>query len=195
MSLRQKTLTVAFACAGLFAAGAVVQGQDHEAFKATAAVKTAGGAVANAPFSITITRKTPQAEADKLSSAFKTGGAAALRTALKGVPTTGSVRLGSGPATPTRITIERTTDKGRLLTIVTDKPLLHLGSGVPGAKPKEGYDFAVVDIEVDAKGAGSGTLSPAAKIGLKDGAFVVQDYSGELVQLQSVTKGTAKATK
>ena len=195
MSLRQKTVTVAFWCAGLLAAGAIVHSQDHETFKAMAAVKTAGGAAANAPFSIIITRKTLQAEADKLSSSFKTGGAAALRTALKGVPPTGSVRLGSGPSIPTRITLERTTDKGRLLTIVTDKPILHLGSGVPGAKPKEGYDFAVVDIEVDGSGAGSGTLSPAAKIGLKDGAFVVQDYSGELVQLQSVTKGTAKATK
>ena len=69
-------------------------------------------------------------------------------------------------ATPTRFTIERATGDGRLLTILADRPLLFVGAGVPGAKPKEGYDFAVIDIEVDAKGNGSGTIAPAAKIRL-----------------------------
>jgi hypothetical protein len=64
-----------------------------------------------------------------------------------------------------------------LITIVTDTPLLFLGAGVPGAKPKDGYDFAVVDLEVDASGAGSGTLAPAANVTLKGSAFVVEDYA------------------
>ena len=98
------------------------------------------------------------------------------------------VTLGSGKPTPTRITIERTTDKGRLLTIVSDTPILFLGAGVPEAKSKAGYDFAVVDIEVDAKGSGAGTLAPAAKIVLKDGAFVVSDFASELVKLTAVSK-------
>ena len=79
------------------------------------------------------------------------------------------MQLGAGQATPTRLAIERPTDKGRLLTIVTDQPILFLGAGVPGAKPKEGYDFAIIDLEVDAKGTGSGTLAPAAKVTVKDG--------------------------
>ena len=37
--------------------------------------------------------------------------------------------------------------------------------------------------ELDAKGSGTGTLAPAAKITLKDGAFVVEDYGVEGVQL------------
>ena len=101
---------------------------------------------------------------------------------------TGSVRLGAGAATPTRLTIERATDKGRLLTIVADQPILFLGAGVPGAKPKEGYDFAIIDIEVDAKGSGSGTLAPAAKVTVKEGVFVVEDYGSELVRLTAVKK-------
>ena len=75
------------------------------------------------------------------------------------------------------------------MTILTDQPLLFLGAGLPGAKAKEGYDFAVIDIEVDAKGNGSGTLAPAAKIKMKQGAFVVEDYGAEVVQL------TVKKTK
>ena len=98
------------------------------------------------------------------------------------------MQLGAGTATPTRLTLERTTDKGRLLTIVADQPILFLGAGVPGAKPKEGYDFAIIDIEVDAKGGGAGTLAPAAKIAFKQGAFVVEDYGAELVRLTGVKK-------
>jgi hypothetical protein len=72
--------------------------------------------------------------------------------------------------------------------MVTDKPVLFLGAGVPEAKPREGYDLAVIDIEVDAKGSGSGTLAPAAKVTVNQGAFVVEDYASEAVQLTAVRK-------
>ena len=159
-----------------------------EGFTATAAVKAAGGASASAPVTITIDRKMSQREADTLTAAFKNGGAAALRKALVGVAPTGSVRIGAGSVTPTRFTIERPTGTGRLLTILTDQPLAFVGAGVPGAKAKEGYDFAVIDIEVDAKGSGSGTLAPAAKIKMNQNAFVVEDYGAEAVRLTAVTK-------
>ncbi len=159
-----------------------------EVFTATAAVKGVGGAAASAPVTITIDRKMSQGEADSVVAAFKTGGAAALRKALAGTAPTGTVRIGAGSATPTRFTIERPTGGGRLLTILTDQPLLFLGAGLPGAKPKEGYDFAIIDIEVDAKGDGSGTLAPAAKIRMNQGAFVVEDYGAEVVRLTAVKK-------
>jgi hypothetical protein len=188
MSVRQLMFCGALAGTVFVAATSVASAQNGETFKATAAVKTAGGASATAPVTISVARTMPQAEADKLAAAFKSGGAAALRKALTGVPPTGSVTLGSGKPTPTRITIERVTDKGRLLTIVTDTPILFLGGGAPQAKAKEGYDFAVVDIEVDAAGSGSGTIAPAAKIVVKDGAFVVEDFASELVKLTAVSK-------
>ena len=159
-----------------------------ETFTATAMVKTAGSAAASSPVTITVDRKMPQGEVDKLTAAFTTGGVAGLRKALVGVPPTGSVRIGAGAATPTRLTLERTTDKGRLLTIVTDQPIAFLGAGLPGAKAKEGYDLGIVDIEVDAKGSGSGTIAPAAKVTVKQGVFVVEDYASELVKLTGVSK-------
>ncbi len=159
-----------------------------ETFTATASVKSAADAAAKAPVTIVVSRKMSQKEADGFTAAFKKGGASALRKALAGVPATGTVQLGGGKATPTRMTLERPTEKGRLLTMVTDKPILFLGAGVPGAKAKEGYDFAIIDIEVNADGSGGGTLSPAAKITVKQGAFVVDDYAGELVRLTDVKK-------
>jgi hypothetical protein len=183
MNLRWAVTAVMVSVAG--AAPAVAQ-TPAETFTATATVKTAGAATATAPVTITVDRKMSPAEADGLLAAFKSGGAAALRKALVGVPHTGSVRLGAGTPTPTRLTLERPTDKGRLLTIVTDQPILFLGAGVPNAKPKEGYDFAVIDIEVDSKGTGTGTLSPAAKVAVRQGVFVVSDYASELVRLTGV---------
>jgi hypothetical protein len=175
----------------LIAAATAARGQGAtEVFTATANVKTASGATASAPVVITVRRKMSPAEADKVVAAFKNGGAAALHKALVGVPPTGSVQLGNAKATPSRITIERATDKGRLLTIITDKPLVFVGAGLPGAKPKEGYDFAVIDLELDATGHGSGTIAPAAKIKTNDqGAFVVEDYSTEVVKINVARRG------
>ncbi|BCS30890.1 hypothetical protein TBR22_A00910 [Luteitalea sp. TBR-22] len=165
-----------------------LQAQGGETFTATATVKTAAGAAASAPVTIVIDRKMPESEVATLVSAFAKGGAAALRKALVGVPPTGSIRIGKGEATPARVTLERTTDKGRLLTIVTDRPILHLGAGLPGAKPREGYDFAVADLEIPASGQGTGTLSPAAKLRHANGALVVEDYGAESMTLSGVKK-------
>jgi hypothetical protein len=162
--------------------------QAREVFNATATVATAGGATASVPVTVTVDRKMSQSETDAVVAAFKTGGVAALRKALEGIKPTGSVRLGKGTPTVTRITIERPTDKGRLLTVVSDKPLSFVGAAKPDAKPREGYDLAVIDIEVDANGSGSGTMAPAAKVTVKDGAFVVDDYGGELVRLTGVSR-------
>lgn len=157
-------------------------------FTATAALKTAGAVEARAPVTIVVEREMAQSEADRLMQAFATGGASALRKALAGVPATGTVQVGAGKAIPTRLTVVRPTDQGRLLTIVTDQPILFLGAGAPDAKPKDGYDFAVIDIEVNATGSGSGTLAPAAKVTVKQGVFTVEDYASELVRLTEVNQ-------
>ena len=169
--------------------GVVTAQQTSETFTATAQVKGAGGGTASAPVTIVVERKMTPAEADKFLAAFKTGGAPALRKALAGVPETGSVRIGSAAApVPTRLTLERPTGKGRLLTIVTDQPIMFLGAGAPGAKPKEGYDFGVIDLEVDEAGAGVGSIAPAARVTVKQGVFVVDDYSAEFIKLAGVKK-------
>jgi hypothetical protein len=189
MSIQQKIVRALVSAAVLAAAVAIGRAQSGaETFTATASVKTAGAASASAPVTITVDRKMTQAEADGFLAAFKSGGVAGLRKALEGVPPTGSVQFGKGTPTPTRLTLERTTDQGRLLTIVSDKPIALLGAGLPDAKPKEGFDFGVIDLIVDAKGSGTGTIAPGAKVTVKQGVFVVQDYSSEVLRLTGVTK-------
>lgn len=190
MSLRQQAVTSVVAAGMITIAAAwAARGQTGtETFTATASVKTAAGATATAPVTITIDRTTPQDEAARLVTAFDAGGAAGLREAMAAVSPTGSVSLGGGPTTPTRLTIERLTDEGRLLTIVTDTPLLFVGAGLPNAAPTAGYDFAIIDLTIDARGGGWGMLIPAASITSKQGVFIAQDYGAELVRLTSVSK-------
>ena len=95
MRVRQLMLCV-LACTVLVATTSVANGQPGETFTATATVKTAGGASATAPVTISVDRAMPQSEADGLVAAFKSGGVSGLRKALKGVAPTGSVTLGSG---------------------------------------------------------------------------------------------------
>ena len=114
-------------------------------------------------------------EADGLTAAFKTGGAAAMRKALNGVKPTGTITHRNGKPVPTRLTIERPSDQGRMLTIVTDQPLVLIGAGLPDAKPTAGFDFGIVDFVIDASGNGTGTMSPAAKVTVRQGAFVTDE--------------------
>ena len=188
MNASYKTLGVTILSGALLMTGASAQTKTAEVFTATATVKTADGKSGSAPITITVDRTMPESEANALAEAFKTGGAAALRKALVGVAPTGTVQVRDGKPTPSRFTLERAVGGGRLLTILTDQPLVFIGANEAGAKPKAGYDFAVIDIQVDAAGAGSGTVAPAAKIKLNGSAFVVEDYSGEVVRLNGVKK-------
>jgi hypothetical protein len=185
--VNRQTSAAALVLAFVIAAAALdAQSRAPETFTATATIKTAGGAMATAPVTIIVERTMSRAEAGRLVQAFRTGGAAGLRKALEGVAPTGVVRAGAHEVAA-RLTIERVTDKGRLLTIVTDRPLMFVGAGLPGAKARDGFDFAVVDLEIDAHGAGTGTLAAAAKITTHRETFVVKDYADDIIRLRAVT--------
>jgi hypothetical protein len=185
MSVGQTAIVVTLLVMGAARAPAT---NGPETYRATATITTGGGATASAPVTIVVARTTPEDEGQALARAFVSGGEAALRRALDGLSPTGSVKIADASPTASRITLDRPTDKGRLLTIVTDRPILFLGGGLPDAKGKEGYGFAVVDIEIDAQGNGSGTLSPAAKVKIAEGAFVVDDYATQPLRLTDVKR-------
>ncbi len=159
----------------------------HEQFTAKATISAASGATATAPVTLTVNRWMSREEAEKYVNAFRSGGPAALRQALTGVAPVGSVQVGDSPAVAVRMSLDRPTDTGRLLTLITDS-LIRIGAGKPGAKPQAGFDFGVIDLEVAASGSGSGTMAPGAKIRTESGRFIVEDYGSEVVRLVGVTK-------
>ena len=122
-------------------------------------------------------------------AAFKAGGAAALRKKLVGIAPTGTVRIGAGSATPTRFTLERATGDGRLLTILTDQPLLFVGAGAAGRKAKRGLRLCRHRPRARCQRQRFRDASrPPQRLKLNQDAFVVEDYGAEVVRLTAVKK-------
>ncbi len=160
-----------------------------ETFTATATLKTAAGASATAPVVITITRWTTDAERGTVITALKSGGSAALKKALDAMPEAGTIQVGDQNAA-LRFARAIDTAGGRLVTVVASQPILHVGAGVPTAKPKAEYDLAFATFEVDSSGKGTaGDLAPAAKLKVDaNDAIVVDDYGTEAVRLSGIAK-------
>jgi hypothetical protein len=182
-------LTAAVVVVATTMGGSRAAAQSAETFVATASAKTAAGATITAPLEISITRWTSDADREKAVAALKSGGLAALKTALEKAPQTGTIRIGERQ-TPLHFARALDTGAGKVITVIAPQPLLHLGAGMPEAKPREGYDFAVALFEVNAAGQGNaGELAPAAKLAVKaDGSFTIDDYGAEAVRFAGITK-------
>jgi hypothetical protein len=173
---------------GIVSVAAVSAQKTGDIYTGVAAVKSTSGSTSETPMAFTLERKMSKGETDALLAAFKTAGAAGLRKALAGVAPTGAVRVGAAKPVAARITLERASATGKLITIVTDQPVQFFGIGMPAATPKAGYDFAVIDLIVDAKGNGTGTITPAATVTVKQGVFTVADGAADAIRLTGVTK-------
>ena len=179
---RVGVLAVAALCAATAGAQAV-----PETFTATATVKK-GSARASAPVTVTVTRYSSDDERGAVRKALKEGGTSSAQKVLAAMKDAGFIQLGE-QRMPIKFAHALTTGSGRLLTVVTSGPLLHLGAGLPESKPVAGYDVAVALLDLSSGGAGVGELAPAAKIGLDAaGAVLIEDYGATVVWLNELAK-------
>ena len=70
----------------------------------------------------------------------------------------------NGRKTKVRWARRQPTDKGRTITIVTESPLAFVGGAAVDAKPRKGYEVAVIQLEVDQIGLGTGSMAAAARV-------------------------------
>ena len=158
-----------------------------ETFTASATVKK-GGVSAKAPVRVTVTRYATAEERRGAKQAVHDGGTPALRAVLSRTAEAGFIEVGAR-RTPIRYASARPTAAGRLVTVVTSEPILHLGASLPASKAVDGYDVAVAIFEVIDGATGIGDLSPAAKVRLGDGeALVIDDYGATVVWLNEVVR-------
>jgi hypothetical protein len=178
----------ALALVGSALAPAAVPGQPAgEAFTATASVKSDAGS-ATAPVRISIERFATDAEQATIVGALKSGGTPAVKAALEKMKDAGTLELGEKKV-PVKYARARSTGSGRIITVLTAEPVLHIGAGLPDAKPKAGYDLAVALLILDANGAGHGELDPAAKVKANaSGAIVISDYGAAKVWLKGIAR-------
>ncbi len=159
----------------------------EETYTATAEVKSASGEKKTAPVTIWIERFLTDADRKTAMKTLREGGQPAFRKMLESMKDIGWIEAGS-TKTPIKYAYARTISGGRLVTVVAPNAIAHLGSDLPEAKPREGYDVATAMLVLDAGGKGHGEFAPAGKITVKEETIAIQDYGGSVVWLKGITK-------
>jgi hypothetical protein len=158
-----------------------------ETFSARAQVSTET-ARGDVYVTIKVQKYSTEPELDSVVKALDAGHAAFL-DALRKSPALGQVEVGKQTFTIRWAREAKDAKGGRVITLVTDKPVYFVGAGLPGAKPREGYDVAIIQLGMDPAGVGEGTMAAAAKVKAGGEAGVqVDDYGTQPIKLLSVTR-------
>lgn len=182
-------LLIALLCAGL-AVGSAAQSSKKprpETFNGKARVAT-GTAVADVYFSIHIDQYTSERDITTMEQALQSGGSDAFLQALRRAPVAGRFSVGEQSFT-IRWARQRSSGHSRVISFVTDAPVYFVGGGVPGAKPRAGFDVAVIRLEMDDSGVGQGSMAAAARVKPGgDSGVEIQDYADAPITLASVMR-------
>jgi len=186
---------LAVVTAALFAAAASLgaapqskkKGGGPETFNGKAKVAT-GTATGDAYFTIQIDHYTPEKDLKAMEQALQTGGSDGFVQALRKAPVAGHLKVGDKSFT-IRWARQKPTEKGRVISIVTDAPVYFVGAGLPDAQSRAGFDVAVAQMNIDTSGLGEGSIALAAKVKPGGQAGVeIQDYASEPVKLVSIMR-------
>jgi len=159
-----------------------------ENFGATARVETVG-VLATAYLRIHLDGYSKPRDRQTMVDALRTRGYDAFVTALRQAPSVGYLEIRDRRWT-VRWASQQPSATGRRVVIVTDQPVMFLGAGSVEAAPREGYQLALVELQIGEAGLGEGTMAPAARIApCPDGKTVcVDEYADRPVQLKSVVE-------
>jgi hypothetical protein len=158
-----------------------------ETFTANAQVigQNAGSA---AQITIRIEQYTSEKDRTAIQEALRIGGYPGFLPALRSAPEVGYVEM-AGRKVVLRWARQQPTDKGRLITLVTESPIFFVGGGSIDAKPRAGYEVAVLMLDVDSIGLGTGTMAAAARVRPGGSTGVqIDDYGDTPVKLATVRK-------
>jgi hypothetical protein len=158
-----------------------------ESFGAQVNVTDAKGAAAAANIRIDIQQYTPDRERVTVENALKSGGYEAFLTALRQAPQVGSVTLGDR-TWAIRWAREKGEGHGRTIVVVTDQPIYFVGGGRLDAKPRAGYEVAVIRLQVDSIGLGKGVMAAATKVRTGEMGVEIEDYGDNPVELVTVKR-------
>jgi hypothetical protein len=161
-----------------------------ETFDLTATASAGPGAVGTltVPMVVHIERYTPAHARTTMTDALKHSGYSGFLNALREAPVAGSLTIGDQNWT-IRWARQLPSGDGRVVSIVTDKPVAFVGGGRTDAKPKAGYEVAVAQFTVDRSGHGTGTMAAAARV--KPGGETgvrIDDYAEKPVTLTATVR-------
>jgi hypothetical protein len=159
-----------------------------ESFTANAQFTGPGGAAATT-LKIRVERYTPDAERDAVIGALKQGGYPAFVLALRKAPVVGTITAG-GQSFNIRWARAEAIKNGRSIVLVTEKPMFFVGGGAVDAKPRQGYEVAVVSFRIDDVGMGyDGKMAAAARVKQSaTGGVEIDEYADKLIDLKTITR-------
>src|SRR5262249_2784091 len=140
------------------------------------------------PVVVHIDRYTPAHARTTMTDALKYSGYPGFLNALREAPVAGSLTIGDQQWT-IRWARQVPSGPGRVISIVTDKPVAFVGGGRTDAKPKAGYEVAVAQFTIDGSGKGTGTMAAAARV--KPGGETgvrIDDYAEKPVTLTATVR-------
>src|SRR5262245_40398982 len=177
---------LAFAPAGLQSKNSKTTGAP-ETFNARVTVGSAQGR-ADAYVKISVEKYSAEKDIQSMEKALKDGGSAGFVQALKKAPAVGKLEVGD-KTFPSRWARVKPTASGRTISFVVDSPVYFVGGGLPGAKARDGFDVAVVQLTMDSSGLGEGKMAAAAKVKPGgDTGVEIEAYDAEPVTLRSVMR-------
>lgn len=144
---------------------------------------------AGAVMRIHIDSYTTERNRTTLLSALRTNGYQAFLPAFRKLPPVGYVQINK-QKWELRWAQQQPRELGYIITAATDQPIYFVGGGNVESKPRAGYEMAVIRLEVDTIGLGTGTMAAAARIKPNADATGVEvdDYSSVPIKLTTVTR-------
>ena len=98
---------------------------------------------ASAEVTIQINRSTSESDRKAIEEALRIGGYQGFLPALRSAPEVGYVEM-NGRKSLIRWARQQSTDKGRTISIVTESPIAFVGGAAVDARPRKGYEVAVI---------------------------------------------------
>jgi hypothetical protein len=164
----------------LLVLGAAVQAADYPLTLAASAQVAKGATTVTTTFTIHVDRVMNETFRTRVTDALKFGGYPKFLPALRALPAIGTIAFDERTV-ELRYVREEPHEKGIRLVLVADRPLFYLGDAT---KARAGYELTMVDLTLDAKGAGTGTMTGAARVKpTPDGGIVVDEFEVAPVQL------------
>jgi hypothetical protein len=147
---------------------------------------------ASAEVTIQINQYTSESDRKAIEEALRIGGYQGFLPALRSAPDVGYVEM-NGRKSLIRWARQQPTDKGRTISIVTESPLAFVGGAAVDARPRKGYEVAVIRLDVDQIGLGTGSMAAAARVRPGGPTGVqIDDYAENPLKLVTVRKSFAK---
>jgi hypothetical protein len=161
-----------------------------ETFTGTATAKNATGAVSGT-IEVRLSRVTPPFDKAAVETALKEGGYPRFLTAIRNAPQVGQLVLGGGAPSAIRYAREQVDATGRRLILVTDKAVFFVGGGRADENlaARKGFEVAVIEIRIDGKGAGTGSMAAAARVRPDgNGGVLLDDFAEQLITLTNLAR-------